>query len=84
MGAGGRRKKRDPRGGIKHQPGRGHDRKSAPIKKRRFERKADRKRRAAEEAARKQWEEWDKIPEETKKLLGEKAAPKVPRPKDED
>jgi hypothetical protein len=36
---------RGPKGGIKHQPGRGHVRKSAKSKKRRFARKAARKRR---------------------------------------
>jgi hypothetical protein len=36
-------KKRGPRGGVKHQPGAGHDRKSAPRKKKRFAKKAIRK-----------------------------------------
>lgn len=32
-------KKRGPKGGIKHQPGKGHDRKSAPARKKRFAKK---------------------------------------------
>jgi hypothetical protein len=39
---------------------------------------------AGEEDARKQWEEWDRISDEAKKLLGPGAAPKMPRPKDGD
>ena len=31
-----KKKSRGPRGGVKHQPGRGHDRKSAAERKRRF------------------------------------------------
>ena len=42
-------KKKGPRGGIKHQPGRGHDRKSAAQKKKRFAKKAAHKRRQEQE-----------------------------------
>jgi hypothetical protein len=40
-----------PRGGRKHQPGRGHDRKSSASKKKRFAEKAARKRNIEEEEA---------------------------------
>jgi hypothetical protein len=80
----GKEKKRGPKGGIKHQPGRGHDRKSGPQRKKRFARKAAKKRQAEEEDARKAWEEWDRLPEEVKRLLGPTGQPKVPRPKDEE
>jgi hypothetical protein len=73
-------KPKGPRGGVKHQPGRGHDRKSAPSKKRKIAKKAARKRKQIEEEARKQWEEWNRIPEEARKLLGPQAMPKLPRP----
>lgn len=76
-------KKRGPKGGIKHQPGRGHDRKSLPHKKDRFSRKAARKRRQREEEARKAWEAWDRLSAEAKHLLGPAGQPKMPRPKDE-
>jgi hypothetical protein len=79
----GRDKKRGPKGGIRHQPGRGHDPKSGSQRKKRFARKAARKRQAKEEEARKAWEEWDRLPDEAKKLLGPAGQPKVPRPKDE-
>jgi hypothetical protein len=79
----GRDKKKGPKGGVKHQPGRGHARKSGPQKKKRFARRAAKKRQEQEEAARKEWEEWDRLPEEAKKLLGPAGMPKVPRPDDE-
>ena len=77
-------RKRGARGGIKHQPGRAHDSKSGPQRKKRFARKAAKKRREAEQAARRLWEQWDRLPDEVKKLLGPLYQPKVPRPKDED
>jgi hypothetical protein len=40
---------RGPKGGKKHQPGRGHDRKSEPSKQKRFAKRADQKRREHEE-----------------------------------
>lgn len=76
-------KKRGPRGGIKHQPGRGHDTKSTPQKRKRFRRKAARKRKEKIETARKLWQEYDALSEETKRLLGPKGKPTVPRPSDE-
>jgi hypothetical protein len=77
-------KKKGPKGAVKHQPGRGHDPKSALQKKKRFAKKAAAKRKAQQEVARNQWEEWDRIPDEAKKLLGPAAEPQVPRPRDVD
>jgi hypothetical protein len=78
----GKEKKRGPKGGIKHQPGRGHDRKSRPTKTERFKRRAKTKRQQREEEARRQWAEWDRLNDEQKKFLtGLK--PKLPRPKNE-
>ncbi len=74
---------RGPRGGRKHQPGRGHDRKSVPAKKKRFAEKAARKRKVLEEDAKKLWREWDELPDEVKKLLGPAREPRVRRPNDE-
>lgn len=74
---------RGPRGGRKHQPGRGHDRKSVPARKKRFAEKAARKRNMREEDAKKQWREWDELPDEVKKLLGPAGEPRVRRPGDE-
>ena len=76
-------KKRGPQGGVKHTPGRGHNRKSADEKKRRFAEKAAQKRRQRQEVAKKAWDEWDRLPEDVKKLLGPTAQPQVPRPRDE-
>jgi hypothetical protein len=75
-------KKRGPKGGIKHQPGRGHDRKSGRARKKRFVRKAARKRQQQEADARKAWEEWDRLPDDVKRLLGPAGEPNVPRPSD--
>jgi hypothetical protein len=77
------RKKRGPKGGMKHQPGRGHNRKSIRAKKKRFVRKADRKRKEEEAAARQAWEDWDRLSEDVKGLLGPAGRPKMPRPRDE-
>lgn len=77
-------KKRGPKGGIKHQPGRGHDSKSGPAKKKQYARRARRQRRDREEALRKQWQDYDALPDNVKKLLGPSAVPPEPRPKDED
>lgn len=77
------KKKRGPKGGIKHQPGRGHDRKTLPIKKRRFEKLAEKKRRQKEGEARRQWEAWDSLDDYVKKKRPE-LEPKMPRPSHED
>jgi hypothetical protein len=74
---------RGPRGGRKHQPGRGHDRKSTLSKKKRFARRAAEKRRQQEEDARQKWAEWDALPDAVKRLLGPACAPKLPRPSGE-
>jgi hypothetical protein len=75
-------KKRGPKGGIQHQPGRGHDSKSAPQRQDRFRRKARRKREQEREAAKKQWEVWDAFTDEQKKLRPE-LRPTLPRPADD-
>jgi hypothetical protein len=75
-------KKKGPKGGVKHTPGRGHKRKSDPRKKKRFQQKARKKRQAKEETLRKQWDEWDSLPPEVQQLRPQKK-PKLPRPKDE-
>ena len=74
---------RGPRGGVPHQPGRGHDRKSAASRKKRFARKAIARRKAVEDNARQEWAEWDALPEEVKRLLGPTKRPRMPRPRDE-
>ena len=74
---------RGPQGGRKHQPGRGHDRKSSASKKKRFAEKAARKRNAEEGEAEKLWKEYDGLPDEVKKLLGPAGEPKLRRPRDE-
>ena len=75
-------KKRGPKGGIKHQAGRGHDTKSLPIKKRRFTNQAKKKRQRKEEEARRQWTVWDSLTDEVKKLRTD-LKPEMPRPNDE-
>jgi hypothetical protein len=74
--------KKGLKGGVKHTPGRGHSRKSGPLKKKRFQKKAAKKRQAQQDDLRKQWEDWDSLPPEVQKLLPEKK-PKLPRPEDE-
>ena len=71
---------RGPKGGIPHQPGRGHDRKSGLARKKRFARKAANKRKDLEEEAKTAWTEWDAQPEDVRKLLGPSGQPKLPRP----
>ncbi len=73
--------KRGPKGAKKHQPGRGHNRKSAPAKRQRFARKATRKRQQRERDARRAWRDWDAFPDDVKRLLGPAGQPKMPRPK---
>ena len=76
------RKKRGPKGGIKHTPGRGHDAKSRLSKHKRFRRKAAKKRRAKLEDIARQWDEWESLPPEVQKLRPD-MRPKLPRPKHE-
>jgi hypothetical protein len=73
------KKKRGPKGGMKHRPGREHDRKSAPHRKRKFQRRAKRERPEIHELARRQWEQWDALSDEKKKLPWD-LRPKIPRP----
>ncbi len=75
-------KKRGPKGGVKHTPGRSHARKSGPPKKKRFRKRAAKRRQAQQESLRKQWQEWDSLLPEVQKLRPDKK-PKLPRPKDE-
>jgi hypothetical protein len=77
-------KKKGPKGGVKHTPGRGHDARSCPSKKKRFRRKAARKQKEKEVLARKLWKEWDEMSPDLRELLGPKGEPKLPRPKNED
>lgn len=76
------KKKRGPKGGIKHTPGRGHTPKSGPQKKKRFQQKAARRRRAKQSDLRRQWDKWDALPPDVQKLRPE-LKPKRPRPNDE-
>lgn len=75
-------KKRRPKGGAKHQPGRGHDRKSGPGRKGRFSRRAAKRRQQEEDEARKAWGKWDALTDEVKRLLGSAEQPTMPRPRD--
>jgi len=75
-------KKRGPKGGIKHTPGRGHDAKSRLSKQKRFRRKAAKKSQAKIDDLIRQWDEWESLPPEVQKLRPDKR-PKLPRPKDE-
>lgn len=77
------RKKRGARGGVKHQPGKGHDRKSAERKKKRFIAKAAQKRRQVDEEAKKEWARYDELTDEQKRLLGPACIPQIPRPTDD-
>lgn len=75
-------RKRGPKGGVKHTPGRDHAGKSGRQKKKRFQRKASTKRRAKQGDLRKQWDEWDALPPEVQRLRPE-LKPNLPRPTDE-
>ena len=78
------KKKRGSKGGVKHKPGRDHDRKSAASQKKRFTRKAARKRQQEVDEARTAWQAWDALAEDVKHLLGPTAIPKMPRPADDE
>lgn len=71
--------RRGPKGGKKHTPGRDHARKSARKKKKQFQRKAAGRKQAANEAAQRQWAEWDQMTEFERRLFPEKQ-PIAPRP----
>lgn len=78
-----REKKRGPKGGIKQQSRRDHDRKSAPKKKKRFARKAAQKHQQKDDDAKKAWRAWDALPDDVKRLLGPAGQPTIPRPSDD-
>jgi hypothetical protein len=65
-----------------HTPGRDHTRKSGPQKKKRFQKKAAKKRKAKTDDLRRQWAEWDCLPPDVQRLRPE-LEPKEPRPPDE-
>jgi hypothetical protein len=73
--------KRGPKGGKKHTPGRGHDRKSRQRKKKRFAKKAQRNRELARKEAEEAWKLWDSLPDDVKRFRTE-LKPKMPRPTD--
>jgi hypothetical protein len=75
--------KRGPKGGRKHQPGRGHDRKSSQAKTARFRRSIRARKKQRDEEARRKWQEYDQLSDEQRRLLGSKGIPKMPRPRDE-
>jgi hypothetical protein len=75
-------KRKGPKGGVKHTPGRGHTHKSGPQKRKRFQKKAAKRRRAKQDDLRKQWADWDSLPPAVQKLRPD-LKPKMPRPKDE-
>jgi hypothetical protein len=72
----------EEKGKKRHTPGRDHTRKSGPIKKRAFQRKAAKKRQREQEKIRKQWEVWNALPREVQKLRPE-LKPEGPMPPDE-
>ena len=59
---------RGPKGGVKHQLGRGHQRKSEGKHKENFQKKAKAKREAAEAASEQAQQQWDNMSEEARKL----------------
>jgi hypothetical protein len=75
-------KKRGPKGGIKHKPGRGHDRKSHRRLKKRFEKKAKKRREEAKAENKQAWETWDSLPLYVQDKRPD-LRPKLPRPTNE-
>jgi hypothetical protein len=73
---------RGPKDGKKHTPGRDHNRKSRGAAKKRFAKKARLRREARRKEAERQWQLWDSMTEEERKLR-EELFPKLPRPSDE-
>jgi hypothetical protein len=72
--------KRGPKGGIKHTPGRGHAPKSDASKKERFMKTAAIKRAKKRDKARDEWEKYEQLSDEQRRLLGPRARPKIQRP----
>ena len=52
---------RGPKGGKKHTPGRDHDRKTKPRKRKKFAAEAERRREELRQEAKRQWELWDSL-----------------------
>lgn len=77
-----KKKPRGPKGAIKHQPGRGHDRKSSTSRKQRYAAKRRRERAAEKGELLSRWLLWDMLTDEQRKLLPE-LKPDQPRPEDE-
>jgi len=75
-------KKKEPKGGVKHTPGRGHRRKSDPQRKKRFKKNVVKRKKELQEALRQQWDEWNALGPEVRKFFPE-LKPKLPRPEDE-
>jgi hypothetical protein len=78
-----RRKKplnRGQKGGKKHTPGRGHDRKSRERKDERRRSKARKLREALRAEAARQWAVWDSLMSDQKKFRDD-LRPKLPRPR---
>ena len=75
-------KKRGPKGGMKHTPGRGHTPKSGPQKKKRFQRRAAKLRQTFDHQRDEAWALWDSLPPEVRALRPE-LKPTFPRPDDE-
>ena len=71
-------KKCGPKGGVKHQPGRGHQHKSEAARKRRFQQKALKMLQESKEKNKKQWEVWDTLADE-KRILRPDLRPEKPR-----
>ena len=59
---------RGPKGGQKHTPGRGHDRKSRVRKDKKLSKKARQRREQLEAEARRQWRVWDSLNDVQKKM----------------
>jgi hypothetical protein len=70
---------RGPKGGRKHKPGKDHRPKSEKAAKKKFQKKAERKRKMKRADLVKQWEVWDKLPPDARKLL-KNLEPSEPRP----
>lgn len=75
----GKKRSKGPRGGVRLQPGKGHDRKSGLNRKRKFAEEAAKKRLDQKAVVRKEWEQWDNLTDEQKKLRPD-LKPTKPRP----
>lgn len=62
-------KKRGPKGGIPHTPGREHATKSGPRKKRRISKRLREKHRKRKEEERRRMDAYERLSDEQKKLL---------------